>query len=54
VDWQNKTTSEKEIYLIIDDLLSEIKNKKINGNEEKKHKLVTEFINLAKFHLSKK
>lgn len=54
VDWQNKTTSEKEIYLIIDDILSEIKSKKINGNEEKKHKLVTEFINLAKFHLSKR
>jgi type I restriction enzyme R subunit len=51
VDWKTKTSSEKEIYLIIYDLLSELNNKKVNSDDETKDKLVSRIIELAKLNL---
>jgi type I restriction enzyme R subunit len=51
VDWKTKTSSEKEIYLIIYDVLSELNNKKLDSDDERKDKLVSRIIELAKLNL---
>ena len=51
VDWKTKTSSEKEIYLIIYDVLSKAKSKKLvdyNENEKRKNELICHIIDLAK------
>jgi type I restriction enzyme R subunit len=51
VGWKTKTSSEKHIGNIIYDILSEIKNKKLEDNEDKKNELTERFIDLAKRNL---
>jgi hypothetical protein len=51
VGWKTKISSEKEIGNIIYDILSEIENKKLKDNEDKKNELTERFIDLAKRNL---
>ena len=51
VGWKEKISSEKEIGNIIYDILSEIENKKLMDNEDKKNELTERFIELAKRNL---
>src|SRR3954454_745136 len=48
VGWKTKTISEKKIGNIIYDILSEIQNKKLEDNEDKKNELTERFIDFNK------
>lgn len=51
VGWKTKTSSEKHLGNIIYDIVSEIQNKKLSNNEDKKNELTVRFIELAKRNL---
>ena len=51
VGWKTKTSSEKHLGNIIYDIVSEIHNKKLSDNEDKKNELTERFIELAKRNL---
>ncbi|HEX5185982.1 MAG TPA: HsdR family type I site-specific deoxyribonuclease [Nitrososphaeraceae archaeon] len=51
VGWKTKTSSEKQLSIIIYDILSEFPNKKLADNSEKKDLMTDHFIDLAKRNL---
>lgn len=51
VGWKTKTSSEKQLSIIIYDILSEFPNKKLAENSEKKDLMTDHFIDLAKRNL---
>jgi DNA polymerase I-like protein with 3'-5' exonuclease and polymerase domains len=47
VGWKTKTSSEKQLGNVIYDIVSEIQNKKLVDDEDKKNELTERFIELA-------
>ncbi|MGD9672122.1 MAG: hypothetical protein AB7U98_01430 [Candidatus Nitrosocosmicus sp.] len=49
--WKTKTSSEKQLSIIIYDILSEYPNQKLANNQEEKDLLIDRLIDLAKRNL---